>query len=73
MDAAQIKAENTDLYVVGIGLGTDYNFMDRMSRMSGTDTSGSSPRGSGNPAEYETRLTDIFTNIIVNPGGRMVE
>ena len=45
--------ENTAIYPVGIGLGTDYNFMDRMARVSGTDKAGLSPRGSGNPADYE--------------------
>ena len=71
--AAIIESENMFLYPVGIGLGTDYNFMDRMARMSKTDTAGLSPRGSGNPAEYEQRLVDIFSEIITNPGGRMVE
>ena len=73
MQSASIEAENTVLYPVGIGLGTDYSFMDRMSRLSQTDDAGLSPRGSGNPANYEQRLTDIFTNIIKNPGGRMVD
>lgn len=73
MQAAVIEDANTVLYCVGIGLGTDYDFMDRMSRMAGTDKSGLSPRGSGNPAEYEQRLTDIFEEIILNPGGRMVQ
>ena len=73
MQAAQIQAENTDLYCVGIGLGTDYNFMDRMARMAHTDKGGMSPRGSGNPAEYEARLTAIFNEIVKNPGGRMVD
>lgn len=73
MQGATFEGENTVLYPVGIGLGTDYNFMDRLARMAETDKSGLSPRGSGNPAEYEQRLTDIFTDIIKNPGGRMVE
>ena len=73
MQADMIESENTVLYSVGIGLGTDYNFMDRMARVGQTDTSGLSPRGSGNPAEYEQRLVDIFSEIITNPGGRMVD
>ncbi len=73
MQSASFKGENTVVYPVGIGLGTDYGFMDRMARMADTDKSGLSPRGSGNPAEYEQRLTDIFTEIIKNPGGRMVD
>ena len=73
MQASTFEAQNTAVYPVGIGLGTDYNFMDRMARMAETDKSGLSPRGSGNPAEYEQRLTDIFEEIIKNPGGRMVD
>ena len=73
MQAATFEGENTVVYPVGIGLGTDYNFMDRMARMAKSDESGLSPRGSGNPAEYEQRLTDIFEEIIKNPGGRMVD
>jgi len=73
MQATMIESENTSLYAVGIGLGTDYNFMDRMARMGKTDNAGLSPRGSGNPAEYEERLVDIFSEIITNPGGRMVD
>lgn len=73
MQATLIESENTSLYSVGIGLGTDYNFMDRMARLGKTDNAGLSPRGSGNPAEYEQRLVDIFSEIITNPGGRMVD
>jgi hypothetical protein len=73
VQAARIEEENTVLYSVGIGLGTDYNFMDRMARTALTDKAGKSPRGSGNPAEYEARLTAIFEEIIKNPGGRMVD
>ncbi len=73
MQAAMFEDQNTVVYPVGIGLGTDYNFMDRMSRLAKSDKAGQSPRGSGNPAEYEQRLTDIFEEIIKNPGGRMVD
>lgn len=73
MQSATFESENTVVYPVGIGLGTDYGFMDRMARMANTDKAGLSPRGSGNPAEYEQRLTDIFEEIIKNPVGRMVD
>ncbi|MCA9081999.1 MAG: VWA domain-containing protein, partial [Planctomycetaceae bacterium] len=73
MQASLAEAENTQLFPVGMGLGADYDFMDRMARMSTTDEGGSSVRGSGNPAEYETRLTEIFTEIIKRPGSRLVE
>ena len=59
---------------MGIGLGCDYDFMDRMARMGATaNTSGQSPRGSGNPADYEAVLTQIFQNIITNPKLRLVQ
>ena len=74
MQATQVEAENTMLFPVGIGLGTDYDFMDRMGRAGGSaDASGQSPRGSGNPAEYEQRLTEIFEEIIKSPKVRLVQ
>jgi hypothetical protein len=79
MDAALMQAhgmqqENWSVYPVGLGLGADYGFLDRLSRMGGTaDDNGKSPRGSGNPAEYEQRLTDIFEDIISNPKVRLVQ
>lgn len=73
VQAARAEMEGTQIYAVGMGLGTDYDFMDRMARTSNTDEAGMSVRGSGNPAEYEQRLTEIFTNIIRRPGSRLVE
>jgi hypothetical protein len=74
MQAHGMQGKDWELYPVGIGLGTDYDFMDRMSRMGGTaNDSGESPRGSGNPAEYEQRLIEIFREIIDNPNVKLVE
>jgi len=74
MQTSMIRTAGTDLYPVGIGLGTEYGFMDRMARMGGTAGSdGNSPRGSGNPAEYEQALGDIFGKIIASPTARLVE
>lgn len=74
MQAGKMAAKQWDVFPVGIGLGTDYNFMDRMARMGGTaDSAGQSPRGSGNPAEYEQQLTEIFKEIISNPHVRLVQ
>jgi hypothetical protein len=73
MQADLCTSESTTLYPVGMGLGTDYDFMDRMARLAGTDKGGQSVRGSGNPAEYEERLTTIFNEIVKYPGGRLVE
>lgn len=45
-----------------------------MARMGGAeDDNGQSARGSGNPAEYEQRLKDIFDAIIKSPRVRLVQ
>ncbi len=73
MQSKIMTSKRWKTYPVGIGLGTDYDFMDRMARMGTTaNASGQSPRGSGNPAEYETRLKQIFQEIIDNAGVRLV-
>ncbi len=74
MQAATMEQKRWRVFPVGVGLGTDYGFMDRLARTGGTDDEdGQSPRGSGNPAEYEQRLTDIFEEIITNPQVRLVQ
>ncbi|MDY0168440.1 MAG: pilus assembly protein TadG-related protein [Thermoguttaceae bacterium] len=74
MQAGQMQTGRWQLFPVGLGLGTDYGFMDRMARMGGTaNDNGQSPRGSGNPAEYERRLTEIFEEIITSPQVRLVQ
>ncbi len=73
-EAGQMNDDHWMVFPVGIGLGTDYSFMDRMSRIGGSaNESGQSPRGSGNPAEYEQRLADIFREIITTPEVRLVQ
>jgi len=74
MQTSMMQGNRWYLYPVGIGLGCDYGFMDRMARVGATaNDNGQGPRGSGNPAEYEQRLTDIFRNIITNPKVRLVQ
>jgi hypothetical protein len=73
MQASMMQGNHWYLYPVGIGLGCDYDFMDRLARMGDTDKNGQGPRGSGNPADYEARLTEIFQNIITNPKLRIVQ
>jgi hypothetical protein len=74
MQSSMMQGNHWYLYPVGVGMGCDYGFMDRMARMGGTANSGGqSPRGSGNPAEYEQKLTDIFKKIITNPQIRLVQ
>jgi hypothetical protein len=74
MQASMMSGNHWMMFPVGIGLGCDYDFMDRMARCGGTaNGDGESPRGSGNPAEYEQRLTDIFRQIITSPKLRLVQ
>jgi len=74
MQVAQMQALGWKVFPVGVGLGADYSFMDRLARLGGTaDDDGNSPKGSGNPALYEQRLTDIFREIIDSPRVRLVQ
>lgn len=73
MQTSIMQGSRWYLYPVGIGLQCDYDFMDRLARMGDTDKDGEGPRGSGNPADYEARLTEIFRNIITNPKLRLVQ
>ncbi len=74
MQTMIMQLQDWRVFPVGLGLGTDYAFMDRMARMGCTaNDDGQSPRGSGNPAEYEQRLKDIFEEIITNPKPRLVK
>lgn len=74
METAKLKSQGVDVYPVGVGLGADYDFMDRVARMGGTANDlGQAPRGSGNPAEYEQVLSNIFGKIIASPTARLVE
>lgn len=74
MQSLTMQGNGWSVFPVGLGLGTDYSFMDRMARTGGTASDGGeSPRGSGNPAEYEQRLADIFEEIITNPKCRLVQ
>jgi hypothetical protein len=74
MQASKFKHDdNGILFSVGMGLGADLDFMDRVARIAKTaDADGLSPRGTGNPADYEQRLTEIFRKIIERPGSRLV-
>jgi hypothetical protein len=74
VQAAGMQAEHWMVFPVAIGLGADYGFMDRMARLGGTaNEGGQSSRGSGNPAEYEQRLIEIFEKIITSPQVRLVQ
>ena len=74
MQSMQMRLSNWQTFPVGMGLGADYDLMDRMARLGGTaDHQGKSSRGSGNPAEYEQRLSEVFGKIITNPKVRLVQ
>jgi Flp pilus assembly protein TadG len=74
MQAAIMQSQNWYVYPVGIGNGTDYNFMDRMARMGATaNPDGQSPRGSGDATVYEQTLRSIFEQIITRPKLRLVQ
>ena len=74
VQAALMEQDGWRTFPVGVGLGADCDFIDRLARSGGTgDESGQSSRGSGNPAEYEQRLTDVFEQIITHPQVRLVQ
>lgn len=74
MQTSMMNSSKNLVYSVGMGLGCDYDFMDRISRMGKTaDSSGQSTRGTGNPALYEDELANIFKKIIQAPGSRIVK
>ena len=74
MQASQMASEGWGAFPVSVGLGADYNFMDRMARIGGTaGDDGQGPRGSDNPAEYEQQLVEIFERIITSPKVRLVQ
>ena len=73
MQAKIINRKGWQVYPVGIGLGTNYQFMDRMARMGGTAQGGQSLRGSGNPAVYEATLRELFREIVEVPLVNLVQ
>jgi len=73
MQSDAMNTKNYKTYAVGIGFGTDYDFLDRVARMgSSADSNGQAPRNTGDPSQYEAKLKAIFQDIIVNAGVRLV-
>jgi hypothetical protein len=73
MQTSIMQLKRWKTYAVGVGLGADYDFMDRMARMSTTaNPSGQGPRTSGSPVAYEEEVSAIFRDIISNPQLRLV-
>lgn len=74
MQTDLMQVGGADIYAVGVGLGADYNFLDRVARTGWTGGSaGQAKRSSGNPAEYEAKMTEIFKKIVSQPTARLVE
>jgi len=74
MQTMKMHTDRVEVYPVGVGLGTDYDFMDRMARAGGTaGADGRSPRSSGDPAEYEKILTEIFRKLVMQAHAKLVE
>ncbi len=71
--AADMQRKKVKLYPVGMGLGADLGFMDRVARLAQTDVGGLGPRGTGNPADYEQQLINIFQKIINTRSGKLVK
>jgi uncharacterized membrane protein YgcG len=74
MQTDKMRAGYGKVFPVGMGLGCDYDFMDRIARMADTaDKNGQSMHGSSNPSQYEERMVEIFKNIINTRGGKLVQ
>ena len=73
MQTRKMQAEKWFVYPIGIGFGTDYDFMDRVARMGDTATGGQAMRGTGNPALYEETLKEMFLEIITNAAVGLVK
>ena len=66
MQGKIMQADNWYIYPVGIGFGTDYDFMDRLARIGSTAVGGAAMRGTGNPAQYEKSLEMMFNEIMIS-------
>lgn len=74
MQFSIIKQRGWKGFAVGLGLGCDRDLLDRGARTAGTGIANPdnptgpkiSPYADGNPADYQTRLTKIFKDIIAS-------
>ena len=81
MQTSQMQAMGWNVYAIAIGLGADRTMMDKMARMAGTGladpTNLSGPKisayATGNPADYQNRLTSIFQNIVGSSNVKVVK
>ena len=73
VSAHKLRAMGVHLFGVGMGVGVDYGYMDRLSRIAGTDKAGVSERTSGDPLEYERSISAILDGIIKYAGVSLVQ
>jgi hypothetical protein len=81
MQTAQMQAMGWNVHAIAIGLGADRTMMDKMARMAGTalpdpaNPNGPkiSPFATGNPADYQNRLTSIFQTIVGSSNVKVVK
>jgi hypothetical protein len=74
MQAATMNNDKWRTFAIMFGSEADFDFMDRIARMGNTaDDNGEAPRTSGNPANIESELAQIFTQIITSPAVRLVQ
>jgi hypothetical protein len=74
MQTAMMNNSKWRTFAIMFGSEADYDFMDRMARMGSTaDDHGEAPRTTGNPANIESELAQIFTQIITSPAVRLVQ
>ena len=73
VEADKAFSEDTMLFPVGMGIGADYDLLDRMARLADTAKNGAAPRGPVDPRDVEGRLTEILEEILNDPGTRLVE
>ncbi|MCA9155951.1 MAG: VWA domain-containing protein [Planctomycetales bacterium] len=73
VQAAQMQADEWDVYAIGMGYGVDSTFLERMARLGGTFGKGESLQASGSPSEQEEALSAIMKDIINSPRVMLVE
>ena len=73
MQAAQAQRDDTLLFGLSMGMGSDGDFMGRLARLANTDTDGQPLTTAGDPSRYEEVLTKVLQEIINNAGIRLVK
>jgi hypothetical protein len=73
MQASTAQGKNWYLYAVGMGLGANQGFMNKMAVKGGTAKDGASYDNASDSSVYEETLRSIFRSIVTNPKLRLVE